>query len=94
MEWVERYNKIEHLSLPRNPGVTDAVVNYTTNQAYSKMEQWSPGVQGTWQVDGKVLPFKVEVRAKKKRSERGKARHQKRKPRTIEEGRKAKGFED
>jgi hypothetical protein len=94
MEWVERYNKIEHLSLPRNPKVTDAVVNYTPNEAYSKLEQWSPGVQGTWQVDGEVLPFKVGVRAKKKRSERAKAGHQKRKPRTIGEIRKSWGLED
>jgi hypothetical protein len=40
LEWIERYNNIEQLGLPRNPEITDTMVSLTPNKAYVNSTNW------------------------------------------------------
>jgi hypothetical protein len=64
LEWVERYNNIEQIGLPRNPRITDTMVPLTPNQAYATLTHWTDGTTGHWRVNTRVRPFIPEKAVK------------------------------
>jgi transposase InsO family protein len=58
LDWIERYNGTECVSLPRVRTGRGVSVPMTPNQAHKGLPHWSRGDQGTWRVNGVERPFR------------------------------------